>query len=177
VSRFSRFSRTRDGALVVHMATEEIEVLRQLATELGQLLNDPSIDDAVATRLFPRAYLDPTEEQTEEDWQRLVHPELVSSRLAALQLLVDTLPAVSGNDPEWIEARLDAEAEAAWLGVLNDARLALGTRLGVTEDDDFSALAPDEPDFYARQVYLWLSALQEELVQALLATLPDASDE
>ena len=44
------------------------------------------------------------------------------------------------------ELTLDEEQALAWLSVVNDARLALGTRLDVTEDMDLSGLEADDPD-------------------------------
>ena len=167
----SRFARGKDGALVVRLQTEEVDVLRQLAGELTELFENPEANDAARDRLFPRAYLDPTEEDSEEEWQRLVHPDLVSQRLAALQLLVTTLPEDRTRGGK-VEARLDDEQEAAWLGVLNDARLALGSRLGVTEEHDLDDISPDDPTFVAWTVYGWLTSLQGELVQVLLGDLP-----
>ncbi|MBV8949992.1 MAG: DUF2017 family protein, partial [Actinobacteria bacterium] len=55
----------------------------------------------------------------------------------------------------------------AWLGALNDARLALGVALGVTEDLDFEALAND-PAAAGYAMYGWLTSLQGALVDALL---------
>jgi hypothetical protein len=53
--------------------------------------------------------------------------------------------------------------------VLNDARLALGTRLEVTEEHDIDNVPEDDPLFVAWNVYGWLTSLQGELVQVLLA--------
>ncbi len=166
-----RFERGGDGVLVVTLHGEEIDVLRQLAGELGQLFDAPAPGDPVTDRLFPRAYLDPTEEDAEADWQRLVHPDLVSNRMAALELLVRTLPEDVAPGAV-ARARLDEEQEAAWVGVLNDARLALGTRLGVSEDDDLDDVDPSDPDFVVWQVYGWLTALQGDLVTVLLGGMP-----
>jgi hypothetical protein len=168
-----RFERAKDGTLVVRMQTEEVDVLRQLAGELTELFENPEAGDAARERLFPRAYLDPTEEDAEEEWQRLVQPDLVAQRLAALELLVATLPEERARGGR-VEARLDAEQEAAWLGVLNDARLALGSRLGVTDDHDLDDISPDDPTFVAWNVYGWLTALQGELVRVLLGDLPES---
>ena len=54
----------------------------------------------------------------------------------------------------------------AWLGVLNDTRLVLGTRLGVTEDE--RELNPADPQAGAYAMYQWLTWLQGDLVEALL---------
>jgi hypothetical protein len=51
---------------------------------------------------------------------------------------------------------------------LNDLRLALGTRLGVTAEDD-----PDDPAFHAdggRLLYHWLTWFQDALVATVLRT-------
>ena len=51
----------------------------------------------------------------------------------------------------------------AWLAFLADARLMLGTRLDVSEDDD---LVPrGDPEF---DLYLYLGYLQQSLVEELL---------
>jgi len=186
--RARRFERAKDGTLIVRLHPEEVALLHQLAGELQELLTppedepsaagaaanpaaDPEGDRDVMARLFPRAYLDPTEEEAEADWERLVRPDLVTSRISALQNLVDSLPATERRDGR-VEGRLDEEHEAAWLGVLNDARLAIGTRLGVTEDDDVSRLSPDDGSFLAWQVYAWLTDVQADLVDVLLGGLP-----
>ena len=59
------------------------------------------------------------------------------------------------------------------MGVLNDARLALGTQLGVTEDTDYADLDPEDPESSALAAYAWLTYLQGELVETLLGDLPD----
>ncbi len=51
--------------------------------------------------------------------------------------------------------------------MINDARLALGTRLEVTEDLDLSGLDPDDPDTAPYAVYWWLGMLEERLIDAL----------
>ncbi|MBV8950924.1 MAG: DUF2017 family protein, partial [Actinobacteria bacterium] len=105
----SNFRRNRRGELVARLRPEELALLRGLPNELRALIDDPvpadpdviradpegdaapeaaePIDDAVRRRLFPIAYLDPTEEDAEQEWQRIVHPELVRSKLEALALL------------------------------------------------------------------------------------------
>ena len=66
--------------------------------------------------------------------------------------------------------RLDEVELGAWLGALESLRLALGTRLDVTEET-YAALDPDDPQAPELAVYGWLSWLQEEAsrVQALTA--------
>ncbi|MDJ1133234.1 DUF2017 domain-containing protein [Streptomyces iconiensis] len=58
-----------------------------------------------------------------------------------------------------------------WLGTLNDLRLAIGTRLELTDDNDGSELysLPDsDPRKPMVMAYLWLGGLQETLIETLL---------
>ncbi len=81
---------------------------------------------------------------------------------SALDLL-NTLPEAGGK------IQLTADQAQAWLKALNDVRLALGVRLGVTEEfeEQWGRLAADDPQWAAYEVYAWLGAVQESLVQAL----------
>ena len=116
-------------------------------------------------RLFPRAYLDPTAESEESEWQALVHPSLLRERLDALELITATLVRASVNG-DWWQIALTPDEVQAWLGVLNDTRLVLGTTLGVTEEE--RELDPADPEAGAYAMYQWLTWLQGDLVEALL---------
>ena len=70
--------------------------------------------------------------QAESQWQALVHDDLVESRLTAMTEVVRSLDAaapVRGLRGAR-EIVLGDEQAAQWIGVLNDARLAVGTALG-----------------------------------------------
>ena len=191
------FRKNRRGEVVVRLLPEELTVLRGLPDELRPLVEEPgldtvsrveisdliddaastegadstdlpkTVDDAVRRRLFPLAYLDPTEEDAEGEWQRMVHPELVRSKLEALSLLAGTLQRASETRGR-VEIVLSPEETEAWLGALNDARLALGVVLGVTEDLDLDAMSADDPAAPGHAMYAWLTALQGAHVDALL---------
>lgn len=163
------FRRNRSGDLDVVLQPGEAAVLTKLCEELVTLLGvegDEKRIDPVLERLFPRAYLDPTEEEAEADWQRFAHDDLVAGRRRALAIVEGTLAAATLHRGR-LEMTLDDEQAQAWLGVLNDARLALGTRLKVTEDMDLSGLDPDDPDTAPYAVYWWLGVTQERLIDAL----------
>ena len=115
---------------------------------------------------LPRAYLDPTAESEEAEWQELVHPELLRERLDALELITGTLGRAASVQGDWWEIGLTPDEVQAWLGVLNDTRLVLGTRLGVTEEE--RVLDPADPEAGAYALYQWLTWLQGDLVEALL---------
>ena len=77
--------------------------------------------------------------------------------------MLDSLPDAGGR------IQLTQEQAQAWLKALNDVRLALGVRLDVTEDfeQQWTKLNRDDPQWAAYEVYAWLGAVQESLVQAL----------
>ncbi len=156
----------RDGAIVLTLHEREIQVLLWVFNDLGRMLSDGSSVDVVTQRLFPRAYLDPTEEAAEHQWQDLVHDDLVEIRLEAMTDVVRSLDAgarVRGMK-EAREMVLGEELAAHWISVLNDARLAVGTALNVTADWDFQSLDPDDPGYELHALYAWMT----ELLGALL---------
>jgi hypothetical protein len=174
----ARFRRTTDGALQAIFTTDERDLLRALPDELGGVYKGgPSDDDAVRARIFPRAYLDPTAEDAEREWRELVHPELLRDRLAALERVVTTLDHASTDRSGMLVADLGPEDVDAWLGVLNDARLALGTRLKVTEDLDYDDVEPDDPRAAGLAVYGWLTYLEGDLIDTLLGELPEEGED
>ena len=93
-----------------------------------------------------------------------MHPELLRERMDALELISATLVRAERGG-EWFTIALTPEEARAWLGVLNDTRLTLGTRLQVTEDDH--DVDPSDPRAPAFAMYHWLTWLQGELIEAL----------
>jgi hypothetical protein len=72
--------------------------------------------------------------------------------------------------------RLDGEEAEAWLRAINDARLALGVRLGITGDTDISDELDDavlhdpaSARVFQLSVYAYLGYLQESLLNALIS--------
>jgi hypothetical protein len=122
--------------------------------------------------LFPRASLDPTAEDAEREWRDLVHPELIRDRMDALDRLLASLDAAPAASHGTVVVPLDEDAVGALLSVLNDARLALGTRLGVTEDTDYDDLDASDPRAPGLAAYAWLTFVEGELIETLLDDLP-----
>jgi Domain of unknown function (DUF2017) len=164
VARWKRFRASRDGTLTVSLANEELSLLRSLPAQLREVFEGDEEDPARA-RLFPRAYLDPTAESEEAEWQALVGPSLLRERLDAVALIMVTLSRAELVG-DWWQIDLTPDEVQAWLGVLNDTRLVLGTRLGVTEDE--RALDPADPDAGPYALYQWLTWVQGDLVEELL---------
>ena len=118
-------------------------------------------DDPVLARLLPDGYRDDPDAAGE--FRKYTEPGLRSVKQQAALQMLDTLPDAGGR------IKLTSEQAQAWLKALNDVRLALGVRLDVTEDfeQDWSKLGRDDPQWAAYEVYAWLGAVQESLVQAL----------
>jgi hypothetical protein len=145
--------RTREGDFRLRLSNEERELLRAVTGELLGLLGaEPG--DPTLRRLFPPAY--EGDDESEAEYRRLVHDELQEGRREALLLLAET----AGRD------RLTAEELDAWLRALTDLRLALGTRLDVTQDTYAREIDPRDPDAYELSVFGYLSWLQEQAVEA-----------
>jgi hypothetical protein len=118
-------------------------------------------DDPVLARLLPDGYRD--DPQAANEFRKYTESGLRSAKQQAAQEMLDTLPEAGGK------IRLTHDQAHAWLKALNDVRLALGVRLGVTEEfeEQWGRLRADDPQRAAYEVYAWLGAVQESLVQAL----------
>jgi hypothetical protein len=173
-----RFTRHR-GKLRAELDQFEAQVLTQLATEILTLVEkahaehaDPlaalvglpegdveTPDDPVLLRLLPDAYRD--DPAAAGDFRRYTDTDLRTTKRAHAATVLQTLPEGGGR------LELDRDQADAWLGALNDMRLALGTSLGVTEQTDLDDLEQDDPAHQALQVYGWLGWLQESLLSCL----------
>lgn len=120
-------------------------------------------EDEVLARLFPDAYAadDP---DSSADFRRFTERGLREGKAAAARSMLATLAPVEGQGGR---VQLDAEGARTWLLALNDIRLALGTRLGVSDDRGEQTLADDDPHRYAWAVYDFTTHLQETLVRSL----------
>ena len=157
-----------------------------LTAILSEGPSEPPSDPALA-RLFPDAYgggpdVSPDAEGAEErrasaEFRRFTENELRARKredgLAVVRALDSLTPDPSKGTGGSAGAVLTLKPEEAkqWLGALNDLRLAIGTRLEVTDDDDSSelyALSDEDPRKPMVMAYLWLGGLQETLVESLM---------
>jgi hypothetical protein len=168
----------RDGdRLVLTLHPAEVETLRDLGRQLETLLDEPDQgadgvadasrgQDPVRDRLFPRAYLDPTADQEEQDWQSAVHGDLVKQKSEAVEALMASLDVELPAGGGFVEVALDRATAEQWAAALNDVRLALGVVLDVTEDE--IQLAPGDPRAPGLELYQWLTMMQGVLIDSLL---------
>ena len=169
------FARTREGTLVVTLYVQEVELLAMTARDMMTIVEEPP-DGEVADRLYPRAYLDPTEEAAQGEFDALVHDDLVRARRTALEVIVDGLDAAVPNRRGVVEIELTPAEELQWLTAVNDARLVIGTALGVTEESD-TDYEPGDPRFEYGVLYGWMTQLHFELVVLLLDEIGEAGSD
>jgi hypothetical protein len=129
--------------------------------ELGLSSHEQAPDDPVLARLLPDAYSDDAEAAAE--FRRYTEETLRSGKVASAQTVLASLPPNGG------EVRLSEPECQQWLRALNDVRLALSVRLGITdENDDLTEhFQVDDPRSAYVWVYQWLAYLQDSLLDAL----------
>lgn len=153
----------------VRLGPQEAQVLRGLPDQLRGVLTAEAAPggqpDPVAARLFPPAYKDVADQEREEEYRTLVHDDLLAAKLANLDLVAGTLERGTVSLRRFTVDLTEEEA-MAWLGVLNDLRLALGVRLGIEEDFD-GRVDESDPSAPAMHLLAYLGWLEELLVEAL----------
>ena len=136
--------------------------LESLGLDALGLTEDAGLpDDPALARLLPDAYRDDPDAASE--FRRYTEKDLRAGKVAAAKTVLATLPEGGGR------ISLSETEAQVWLRALNDIRLALGVRLGVTEDvmEEMARMSHDDPRFGVLAVYDWLSGTQESLVHAL----------
>ncbi|MFI9046729.1 DUF2017 domain-containing protein [Streptomyces sp. NPDC053427] len=186
-----------DGGAAVALDEVEISILRSLAVQLMELIgpgeesdetDDPLASifndgpseppaDPVLARLFPDAYGGPDLVPDDDvraaaaEFRRYTENDLRARKREDALALVRALDALSPGLDQGAVLRLKPDECRRWLGALNDLRLAIGTRLEVTDEEDGGELLrlPDtDPRKPMVMAYLWLGGLQETLVESLM---------
>jgi hypothetical protein len=192
MSGFTRHRRS--GHVIATFSGFEADLLRSLASQLVELLRNEAAtprehadpleamltfdgpttepDDPVLARLFPTAYAEDAEAAAE--FRRFTEGSLRDGKAAGAATVIDTLeeaglPPQLGDQLVVIDVELDQPAARIWLKSFTDLRLALATRLEVEQDDEdfWRSLPDDDPRSQAHDIYEWIGALQETLVDAL----------
>ena len=157
--------------VLTNLAEQIIELLAErvdhhnddpLAAMVGITVHDTPPDDEVLLRLLPNAYADQVDAS---EFRRYTESTLRQKKQAhAMAMRMHIKTAVDGV------VELDHDGANAWLGAMNDVRLALGVRLKVetNRQQDLELLAPDDPMRGVYAVYSWLGWLQESLIDALM---------
>jgi hypothetical protein len=192
MSGFTRHRRS--GHVIATFSGFEADLLRSLAGQLVELLrNEAAVphehgdpleamltfdgpttepEDPVLARLFPSAYHD--DDEAAAEFRRFTEGTLRDGKAAGAAAIIDTLeeaglPPQPGDQNLVIDVELDDTEALIWLKSFTDLRLALATRLEVEQDDEafWAALPDDDPRAQAHDIYEWIGALQETLVDAM----------
>ena len=176
------FNRHGNNAYVAIFSASECEVLVNLVEQIIELLgerkdqdssdplaamigitdHDSPPDDEVLLRLLPNAYSDLVDAS---EFRRYTESTLRTKKQShAMSVRIDLKSSSDGC------IEIDRVGAHAWLGAMNDIRLALGVRLKLQEttNEDLENLTADDPMRAVYAVYSWLGWLQESLLRALM---------
>ena len=140
-----------------------------LAAQLGWVNGDVGIsDDPAVARLLPDAYDDPDDAR---DFRRFTENDLRQSKMQHALTVVEEIER-SGE-------KVSVTSTDSWLRLLNDARIAIGTRIQISENnhEELAGLPDDDPRSGLFHVYDWLTFLQESLVRCMDPELYGFSDD
>ncbi len=189
-----KFSRRR-GLVSTSLSGYEVQLLTSLVEQLVELVSDgepesfgargasndpferlvrdlqadpdaPEVsEDPVLRRLFPNAY--PHDEEAAADFRRFTERDLRGRKVDDARVVLRDLAQTTGGRSD---LRVDPADAQAWLRTLTSVRLAVATRLGITDAEsaeELSELPDDDPRSYMMSVYDWLGFAQETLIAAL----------
>jgi hypothetical protein len=153
--------RSRRGKIRADLSKDEGELLRRLIREYLELLESREDRDRyVLARLFPSGSMEDSD--VEREYRQLTQIDLDRRKRSNAEMASRSL---TSRGP--VRATLTDEESQAWLELLTDLRLAIGVRLGVTEE--IMSAEPDlnEPTHWPLAVLHYLGMLQESLVRVL----------
>ncbi|GAA3570211.1 DUF2017 domain-containing protein [Microlunatus spumicola] len=189
-----KFARRR-GVLTAALSPYEVELLTSLVRQVVDLVSDgepegfatpdPSADpfealaadlqvdpdapevsdDPVLRRLFPNAY--PHDADASSDFRRFTERGLRTTKVTDAQVVLEDLAATEEGR---VDLRVRPDHVEAWLRTLTGVRLAVATRLGITDNEsaeELAALDESDPRSFMVSVYDWLGFAQETMVGAL----------
>jgi Domain of unknown function (DUF2017) len=189
-----KFSRRR-GMITTQLSAYEVELLTSLVKQLVELVSDgepagfatrtkpadafdalvadlqvnpdePEVsEDPVLKRLFPSAY--PNDPAAASDFRRYTERDLRMQKVAEAQVVLDRLEATALGAHD---LKIPREETDAWLRTLTSIRLAVATRLGISDAvtaEQLAELPEDDPRSFLVSVYDWLGFAQETMVNAL----------
>ena len=149
--------RREDGGFLLAMRPDDRRIVADLVAQLRDAVLDGTSDDRFR-RLFPAAYHQDAE--LDEEYQRLMHGELLASRLDSLNRTHDLLSREADADAL---ALTDDEIDSLMRSV-NDLRLVLGTLLDIQESEP--AIEEDDPAYPQFHLYSFLGWLLEWIIRA-----------
>ena len=204
MSSFRRIEKGDNPELAITFTSQEAHVLINLTEQLLELLaegegqshqvdpllhlvgissSDSLPEDPVLRRLLPNAYDD---EKAAGEFRRYTEHGLREKKKAHALTIYEALVP---QDEDWsgdtplekgsIEISFAQDDAMAWLGGLNDLRLALAVRLGIgaekgaptpqEQQKKYQLMVDSDPMKAVYAVYSWIGWLQQSLLEALTA--------
>ena len=183
----NRFGLNSTGSLLGRFEPIEVDLLKLVATQLVEMLDDASDDVSAAAadpafrRMLPDAY--PDDADATAEFRRFTAGDLLERKAFNAGVVLATLRAALADPPqadslarsrdgieepperEAVTLDLDPEAVQSWLRTLTDLRLTLAERLLISPDGAMHLEGDEEP--FLRELYEWLGSVQESLVYAI----------
>ena len=170
--RVKRKGTDQKPSFEVVISPREEAALLAIPTRLETTLKHPDQARNVMDRLFPVAHKNSPEEESQH--RNLLGEMLLNERrenLEAFQKHLETRKPLGTLRRGQKKLDMSPSDMRLWLHVLNDLRLLLATQLGI-EHNDWRLQLPDTPEETASFLHLVrLSEIQEDLVEAMTATL------
>jgi hypothetical protein len=172
------FRREDSGTVSAMFEPIEVDLLRQVTSQLLQLLGSIDADDAVmlaqpaVRRLLPDAY--PDDPEAAAEFRRFTADGLLEGKLANAASVLGALGDdeqssgrldVPVHDPLPVPIVLDEQQVQSWLRTLTDLRLVVADRLQI--DPQGMPHLDDEESHVVNDIYNWLGMVQESLVYAI----------
>lgn len=171
------FRKASNDSIELYLEPLEIALLTSLIEQIATLLEPESkekskdplekiigIDfkisrptDEVLLRLLPDAYQNDSE--SSDEFRRFTERSLRELKIRNAKNVLENLP-----EPDQIKKIKEKDFQS-WLTVLNDVRLALGTRIGINEESEESD--EDNEQEHSHEIYSWLTWLQSNLLEEL----------
>ncbi len=155
------FKLRKDGTISVNLPDEVRQLLTQLADELGEAIQTDHKD---LRRLFPTAYAN--DATKDAGYQIFSRSELIEGRQARIQTLRETAQSETVTEDQL----------TAWMKVINDLRLLLGTKLDISEETSLSTFDPSDYEnpqdaLHNMALYEALGDVLSHIIDALMGTL------
>ncbi|WEO79302.1 DUF2017 domain-containing protein [Cryobacterium sp. SO2] len=172
------FRREDTGTVSAMFEPIEVDLLRNVTSQLLQLLGAVDIDDdamlaqPAVRRLLPDAY--PDDPEAAAEFRRFTADGLLERKLANAATVLAALgddeqstgqTDASVHDPLPVPIVLDEQQVQSWLRTLTDLRLVVADRLQI--DPHGTPHLDDEESYVVNDIYNWLGMVQESLVYAI----------
>jgi hypothetical protein len=174
------FRREASGTVSAMFEPVEVDLLRNVAAQLLQLLSAIDTDDTAMLnqpairRLLPDAY--PDDPEAAAEFRRFTADGLLEAKIANASALLAALGDEdddrrtdvadgSPHDPLPVPIVLSEPQVQSWLRTLTDLRLVVADRLQI--DPTGAPHLDDEESRIVNEIYNWLGMVQESLVYAI----------